>query len=148
MRSFATALFAVIGITALHACSALESVTPQMPASSIEGVVTDRTTGQPLSHAVVTLDSPGNHVVITNQDGHFALPGLPGGVYAVKVVILGFATQERQVTVEAGQTAVADFALEITTINLDEMVVTGVGEVWRCRIGIGPEGLERPVPGL
>lgn len=148
MRPFSTALCSVIGITALLACSALESVTPQMPASSIEGVVTDRTTGQPLSHAVVTLDSPGNHVVITNRDGHFVLPGLPDGAYAVKVVILGYATQERQVTVEAGQTAVADFALETSAINLDQIVVTGVGRVWRCRIGRVPEGLERPVPGL
>ena len=149
MRPFPSALFSVVGVTVLLACSAMESVTPQISTSSIEGIVTDRKTGQPLSHAVVTLDSPGNHVVITNRDGHFVLPGLRDGVYAVKVVILGFATQERQVTVEAGQTAVADFALEVAAINLDEIVATGVpGKVWRCRIGRMPEGLEKPVPGL
>lgn len=148
MRPFSSALFSVVGITVLLACSATESVTPRMSASSIEGVVTDRTTGKPLSHAVVTLDRPGNHVVITNQDGHFALPDLPDGVYAVKVVILGYATKERPVTVEAGHTAVADFVLEVAPIDLHEIAVTGVGKVWRCRTGRGPEGLEKPVPGL
>ncbi|MXW16800.1 MAG: carboxypeptidase regulatory-like domain-containing protein [Gemmatimonadetes bacterium] len=149
MRPFSTALFSVVGITVLLACSAMESVTPRMSTSSIEGVVTDRKTGQPLRDAVVTVDSPGDQVVITNQDGHFILPGLLDGVYAVKAVILGYAPQERRVTVEAGQTAVADFVLEVAPIYLHEIVATGVaGKVWRCRIGRGPEGLEKPVPGL
>lgn len=150
MRPFSPALAPAIGIAALFACSGLEPITPQVPTSSIEGVVTDGTTGNPLSHAAVTLDGPGNRGVITDRDGHFVLAGLLDAVYAVKVVIIGFAPQERQVTVSAGETAVVDFALEVAAIDLHEIVATGVaGKVRRCRIGRGPEGpLEEPVPGL
>ncbi len=149
MRPFSSTLFSAIGITTLFACSASDSVTPQMPTSSIEGVVTDGTTGHPLRDAVVTLDGTDNLGDLTNQAGRFLLPDLPDGVYAVKVVILGYATQERQITVAAGQALVADFELEISAINLDHIVVTGVaGKVWNCLRRVLPHGTEKPVPGL
>ena len=39
MRPFSTALCSVIGITALLACSAMESVTPQMSAINLDQIV-------------------------------------------------------------------------------------------------------------
>ena len=42
------------------------------------------------------------------------------------MVIIGYATQERQVTVAASRATVADFALQIAVVNLEEIVATGV----------------------
>jgi outer membrane cobalamin receptor len=55
------------------------------------------------------------------------LTGVPAGTHTLQVTFLGYATTTQQVTVQGGQTTTADFALAISAINLDEMVVTGTG---------------------
>ncbi|MDE2877253.1 MAG: von Willebrand factor type A domain-containing protein [Gemmatimonadota bacterium] len=109
---------------------------PGGPTGRIEGRVTDAKSGQLLLDAAVTVVGT-NFSTLTNQAGNYSLPTVPVGEQTVKVVILGYATQERQVTVTAGRAAVADFALEVAPINLDEIVATGVaGEVQRRKAGV------------
>ena len=91
----------------------------------IEGRVTDATSGQLLNDAAVTVVGTGLGT-LTNPVGYYSLTNVPAGEHTVRVVIIGYATQERQVTVSAGQATVADFALEVAAINLDEIVATGV----------------------
>ena len=91
----------------------------------IEGRVTDATSGQLLNDAAVTVVGTGPGT-LTNPVGYYSLTNVPAGEHTVRVVIIGYATQERQVTVSAGQATVADFALEVAAINLDEIVATGV----------------------
>ena len=100
---------------------------PPIPrdAIGIVGRVTDATSGQLLNDAAVTVVGT-NFSALTNQTGYYSLPSVPAGDHTVKVVIIGYATRERQVTVAAGRATVADFALEVAQINLDEIVVTGV----------------------
>ena len=109
---------------------------PGGPTGRIEGRVTDAKSGQLLLDAAVTVVGT-NISTLTNQAGNYSLPTVPAGDHTVKVVILGYATQERQVTVTAGRATVADFALEVAPINLDEIVATGVaGEVQRREAGV------------
>ena len=109
---------------------------PRGPTGRIEGRVTDAKFGQLLLNAAVTVVGT-NFSTLTNQAGNYSLPTVPVGEQTVKVVILGYATQERQVTVTAGRATVADFALEIAAINLDEIVATGVaGRVERREAGV------------
>ena len=109
---------------------------PGGPTGRIEGRVTDAKSGQLLLDAAVTVVGT-NFSTLTNQAGNYSLPTVPVGDQTVKVVILGYATQERQVTVTAGRATVADFALEVAPINLDEIVATGVaGEVQRREAGV------------
>ena len=114
------------GMLALLALAGPGAVTAQTPTGAIEGTITDATTGQPLNAASVTVEGTALSALTDLTTGRYSLTNVPAGVHTVKVVIIGYVTQEREVTVTAGQTTVADFALEIATINLNELVATGV----------------------
>ena len=103
---------------------------------AVTGTVTDATTGQPLNDAAISLVDT-DETGLTATNGRYLLNSVPVGVYTVKVVILGYATQEKEVTVTPGSTQEVDFQLEISAINLDEIVATGVaGAVERRKIGV------------
>ncbi len=124
------------GMLALLALAGPGAVTAQTPTGAIEGTITDATTGQPLHQVSVTVEGTALSALTDLTRGRYSLTNVPAGVHTVKVVIIGYVTQEREVTVTAGQTTVADFALEIATINLNELVATGVaGTVERRRVG-------------
>ena len=119
------------GMLALLALAGPGAVTAPVPTGTIEGRVTDAVTGEPLNDAAVSVVGT-EFSALTNTDGRFRMPGIPAGGHTVKVAIIGFFTQERQVTVTAGYVTVSDFALQMSAINLDEIVATGVaGEVQR-----------------
>ena len=123
------------GMLMLLALAGPGAVTAQTPTGAIEGTITDAASGQPLNDAAISVAGT-EFSALTNTAGHYSLSGIPAGEHTVKVLIIGYATQERQVTVTSGQTTVADFALQITAINLEEIVATGVvGEVQRRRVG-------------
>ena len=103
---------------------------------SVTGVVTDATTGQTLNDAAISLVDT-ELSVLTNISGRYLLNSVPVGVYTVKVRIIGYATQEKEVTVTPGSSQTVDFQLDISAINLDEIVATGVaGAVERRKIGV------------
>ena len=111
---------------------------PPIPpdAIGIVGRVTDAKSGWLLHDAAVTVVGT-TFGTVTNPSGYYAMPRVPAGDHTVKVVIIGYGTQERQVTVTEGRATVADFALEVAAINLDEIVATGVaGNVERKKIGV------------
>ena len=123
------------GMFTLLALAGPGAVTAQTPTGAIEGTVTDATSGQPLNDASVTLLGT-NFSTLTNTAGRYSVANVPAGEHTVKVVIIGYATQERQVTVTAGQKTVADFALKVAAINLDELVARGVAGVVEHRRGL------------
>ena len=103
---------------------------PQGPIGRIEGRVTDAKTGQLLESALVTLDGAPSGW-LTDLNGRYTVPYAAVGERTVNVRILGYAEQRRQVTVAEGQTTVADFVLEqsvlnLQELNLQELVVTGM----------------------
>ena len=109
---------------------------PRGPTGRIEGRVTDAKSGQLLHDAVVTVTGTALRT-LTNRAGNYSLPNVPVGEQTVKVVIIGYASQERQVTVTAGRATVADFTLEVAALNLSEIVVTGVvAEAQRREAGV------------
>jgi TonB-linked SusC/RagA family outer membrane protein len=98
---------------------------------SIEGVVTDAESDNPL---------PGVNVVIqgtqqgaaTGTDGTYEITGVEPGTYTVRASFVGYADTTRQgVEVQANQTTTVDFALEREAAALEEMVVVGYGEQQR-----------------
>jgi len=109
---------------ALLAVAGPGAVTAPVPAGTIEGRVTDAVTGQPLQDAAVFVEGTA-FSALTNTAGRYSLSSVPAGEHTVRVVILGYATQEKQVTVTAGQKTEADFALAIAPVNLDEAAATG-----------------------
>jgi len=105
-----------------------------------EGVVTGSviaaTTGQPINGAQVTL--AGTQMgSLTNANGRFLITRVPAGAYTVTVINVGYGSQSQEVTVTAGGTAAVEFRLEVSAIDLDEIVVTGTaGAVERRKIGV------------
>ncbi|MBC8084226.1 MAG: TonB-dependent receptor [Hymenobacter sp.] len=61
----------------------------------------------------------------TDTNGNYRLGGLQPGTYTLGVRLLGYGTQERPVTVAAGQTSTQDFQLTASTEQLAEVVVEG-----------------------
>ena len=110
---------------------------PSIPrgTSGIEGRVIGATSGQPLHEAQVSVEGT-QFAVLTNQVGYYALPNVPAGEHTVKVLMLGYAPQERQVTVTAGRATVADFAMRVSAVALEEIVARGVAGVERKKLGV------------
>jgi TonB-linked SusC/RagA family outer membrane protein len=91
---------------------------------TITGTVTDAETSEPLPGATVQV--AGTSVgTATNVNGIYELSA-PSGTQTLQVSFVGYDTVEREVQVEAGETITADFGLEPSAEQLDEVVVTGV----------------------
>ncbi|HEY8548585.1 MAG TPA: carboxypeptidase-like regulatory domain-containing protein, partial [Vicinamibacterales bacterium] len=102
---------------------------------SVAGQIVDRASNQPLNGAHVTIDGT-NRAAISDGRGRFLIPGVPAGTYTIRVQYIGYQTASEEVTVTAGQTAQVRFALEVSAIALNEVVVTGTaGAVERRRLG-------------
>ncbi len=99
------------GMVALLAIAGPGAATAQTLTGTIEGTVTDAATGQPLESARVSVGPARSGGVLTNEAGRYLMMGVPAGEHTLEVRILGYATQERQVIVAAGQVTVADFAM-------------------------------------
>jgi TonB-dependent SusC/RagA subfamily outer membrane receptor len=101
-------------------------------AGSVSGVVSDSSSGRPLSDAVVRVQG-GNQATRTNGRGQFTLSGLTGTTVTLSVTRLGQKPATR--TVNVGATDVA-IALEKSVLQLDEMVVTGqAGDTQKRALG-------------
>lgn len=92
---------------------------------TISGRITDQA-GEPLSGVEVRID--GSELsASSNAQGLYQITGVAAGDVLVRVSALGYAPAERTVTVQAGETASADFSLEVAAIGLEEIVAVGYG---------------------
>lgn len=101
---------------------------------AISGRVTDRSSGQPIAAARVTVVGTAL-VAQTNADGRYTVPGVPAGTQTVRAAALGYAAVTQTVTVAAGETVAADLQLTFTPFTLDEQVVTATGDEARRAVG-------------
>lgn len=122
-----TGLDAVVSTTG-HLALVPRPVVPQEGreerVGTVTGRVTDAATGASLSGATVRL-SDSRRGVLSGQDGRYRLEGVPDGRYTLVASLIGYSPATREVTVETGETAVADFALSVSAVPLDQVVVTG-----------------------
>ena len=118
---------------------------------TVRGQVTDAATQRPLSGAQISLAGT-QRGGLANSSGQFLILNVPVGTYTVRAEIIGFGAQQMDVTVSAGQVAVANFALSQQAINLEELVVTGTaGRTQKRSIGnsvtsVKTEGLTEMAP--
>lgn len=88
--------------------------------------VTDRTNDQPVNGARVVL--VGTDITgVTDGRGMLTLREVTANAYTVRVLAIGYRSEEQQVTVNVGGTASVDFQLSLSGFTLDEIVVTGTG---------------------
>ena len=92
----------------------------------ITGRVTEEGSGRALASAQVYVEGSGIGT-LTNSNGQFLLLNAPPGEHTVIVELVGYRSASQTVTVAAGETASVDFAIAVTALALDEIVVTGTG---------------------
>ena len=88
----------LMAIAVLTSCN--NAVPPQQNYATIMGVVTDGTTGQPISGALVTIDSV--LTATTGSDGSYTIANVPVGPYTAVETAGGFQDHQDQGTVAAG----------------------------------------------
>ncbi|NNF14628.1 MAG: SusC/RagA family TonB-linked outer membrane protein [Gemmatimonadetes bacterium] len=93
---------------------------------TLVGTVRDAASQRPLEAVQVYIGGTGIGA-LTNAAGRFLLLNVPAGEHTLVAEIVGYRSGSQTVTVAAGQSVVADFALQQTAITLDEVVVTGAG---------------------
>lgn len=111
---------------------------PASPLSAQQGTIvgraTDVSTGQPVTEVQVSVVGT-NRGALTNSEGRYLIPGLTPGSVTLRATRIGYAEVTVQVTVAAGETAVADFSLSPMAVALTGMVVTATGEQRRVEVG-------------
>ena len=103
-------------------------------ATAISGRVTDQSSGQPLVGARVQAMGT-NYVATTNQQGTYTIQPVTPGTYNLRIIMLGYASQQRIVTVGLGETVTADWILTAIPFALDEIVTTTTGEQLTRELG-------------
>lgn len=107
-------------------------------AALAQGTVTGRVTAQgtnaPLSDArVLALGT--NAAASTSQDGSYTLRGVRAGTIEIQVLHVGYQALKKTVTVTAGATATADFALATAVVRLQDVVTTATGDQRKIELG-------------
>ncbi|MEZ4424693.1 MAG: carboxypeptidase regulatory-like domain-containing protein [Gemmatimonadota bacterium] len=89
----------------------------------IAGQVVDQDSGRPLPTATVRVVEAGTGT-LTDVNGRFRTPEIPAGSYTVEIELLGYATARREgVVVEAGGTAITNFAMTTQAIAVEGLTV-------------------------
>jgi TonB-linked SusC/RagA family outer membrane protein len=101
---------------------------------SVRGTVVDSANGAPIvaAHIVVTGTRLGAE---TGADGKYVVRGVPAGAQTIGLTRLGYAPRTRAVTVAAGGDAVADFRLDKSAVQLEQIVTTATGAQRAVELG-------------
>ncbi|MYB08102.1 MAG: TonB-dependent receptor [Gemmatimonadetes bacterium] len=91
---------------------------------SLQGTITAAGTGSALAGAQVSLPDL-SLGAITGPNGAYEVGDIPAGTHEVVVVIIGYQTERRQVTITDGQTATLNVALAETALELEGLVAVG-----------------------
>lgn len=77
---------------------------------TINGIVTDSATGEPVANVSITL-SPSGKTINTGSDGVYEIPGLEPQQYKIQAMHPEYKTNTKTVTVVAGETVRGDMTL-------------------------------------
>src|SRR2546422_4302897 len=102
--------------------------------AAISGKATDQGNGQPLVGARIQAIGT-NYFAVTSQQGTYTIRGLTPGAYALRIIMLGYASIQKPATVTAGQTTTVDWALNPVAVRLEEIVTTATGEQLKRELG-------------
>lgn len=113
--------------------------------ASIQGLITDNATGQPLYGANIILESPSDDDrrigASADSDGFYSISGIEPGRWIVRISFIGYVALEDTVTLNSGENQTINAALDPDEAMMDEVVVEGAtGAVMR------DEGRQRITP--
>ncbi|MEO6849010.1 MAG: carboxypeptidase-like regulatory domain-containing protein, partial [Mucilaginibacter sp.] len=92
---------------------------------TLTGTVTDKADGKTIPGATISI--PDLRIATTSDiNGKYSIANLPKGVYLVQVSFVGYATFNQKV--DFSKTAVLDVQLHTSSIEVAEVVITGVSK--------------------
>jgi hypothetical protein len=97
--------------------------------ASVQGIVLDRATSQPIPRATVTVDQAGQEVrsVLTDSNGLFQFGGLAAGSYGLRIVSFGYTAHEEAIELAPAQRLTANRSLTPDPLQLEGVDVAGQG---------------------
>ena len=99
---------------------------------TVRGTVTNSGTGAPLANVQIAI--PGTTLgAITNASGTFTMASVPAGNQIARARLIGYQPVDKPIVVTAGATTTVTFALTVSALSLDEVVITGTGGSARKR---------------
>jgi TonB-linked SusC/RagA family outer membrane protein len=104
----------------------------QQATGTVEGVVTEAASSRPLAGVQVSIVGT-TLGAVTSSTGAFRITGVPAQVVNLRARLLGFGPVTKQVTVVAGQTLTVNFPLQISALQLEQVVVTGTGQAMEVK---------------
>ena len=96
---------------------------PVKHGNTIRGHVIEKYSEEHLPYAAILIVETGVGAV-SDETGHFRFKNIPEGTYTLRVQLLGYATQEKKVTVSKEYTTDVHIALEEETFMTEEVVVS------------------------
>jgi len=96
----------------------------QSKVGRINGYLRDAETGEPLLHANVSLKQTGIGAA-TNNSGYFIITSIPPGNYILQIMMMGYDRTEKEISVVGGLEERHDFEIAPTSIEGEEVIVTG-----------------------
>ena len=106
----------------------------QAQQGTVTGRVTDVAGGQPIQGVLVNVVGT-NIAASTNAEGQYTLRGVAPGSVELRVMRVGFVPARQRVTVTAGGTETANFALSPAPVTLSPVVTTATGQQRRVEVG-------------
>ncbi len=103
---------------------ALAHAGPAAAQGTLRGTVTIAGAGSAIAGAQVSLAGL-NIGAITGPDGAYQVEPVPAGIHEVVVVLIGYETERRQVTIADGQPTTLNFVLTETVLELEGVVAVG-----------------------
>ena len=91
--------------------------------NSLSGKITDNVTHVSINNAFVYIPDL-KLGANTNAEGNYIIKNIPNGTYLAVASLIGYASQTKEIALK--ETATSDFALEQSTSELKEVIVTGV----------------------
>ena len=86
---------------------------------TVTGAVTAGGAGAESAQVVLSQTETGaQYGGLANQSGRYNIVGVPAGTYNVSVHLIGFTAESQRIAVEAGGTAVVDFAMASSAVSL------------------------------
>ncbi|MBL8981510.1 MAG: TonB-dependent receptor plug domain-containing protein, partial [Gemmatimonadetes bacterium] len=114
---------------------------------TVQGRVSDAASGRPLPDVQVQV-TDSRLGAVTNAQGEFTITSVPIGSRTVVARRLGFQQATRVVTVAAGAAVRVEFALEVSALNLSEVVVTGsAAPTEKRKVGTSVASLDSTIVG-
>ena len=110
-----TNLVLVLLVLIFIACGQEEATEPAIQ-GNISGTIYDALEGDPIDKAKV-ITTPPSSAVTTAADGSYSINNVDPGVYRVNAAKLGFDSSSVNITVSAGNTAIADIPLLADTLS-------------------------------